>query len=390
MARTARRDAGEGGISQRQDGTWMGQFNVGHKMVPDKSKPGQMKKVPTRKTVYAASKAECRDKLRAARDAWQAEQDRKVKTPATYTLHQCIEDWLADERLKGIISEKTIAKAEGQARIWIYPKYGSQKLARMYAPDFEEILLNAATGNGKRSLGDIKSIMVRAVHRAMKGSPPLIDANYAQVADLPGKCLPPRPKMAMDRDMIAAVMQAAEGTRHHAMMAVSIYMGLRPGELRCLMWADVLWDENVLWVRRGGYEGGGTKNPWSERRLAIPKLVSEPLRAWQEAQQAEREAAGPAWHDNDLVFCYEDGRPYDSDGLAWYYGQITKKAGLGALSPYKGRFTLVSVLFDANVNSNKIAEQVGHKSDIVTKLVYKQVISTKQTDAADAIDGAFG
>lgn len=368
----------------------MGQFNVGHKMVPDKNKPGQMKRVPIRKTVYAATKPECKEKLRKAKDAWQAEQDRKVKTPETYTLYQCIEDWLADERLKAIKSATTINKAEGQAKLWIYPKYGHKKLGQMYAPDFEEILLNAATRNGKRSLGDIKSIMVRAVHRAMKGSPPLIDANYAQVADLPGKFVPPRPKMAMDRDMIAAVMQAAEGTRHHAMMAVSIYMGLRPGELRCLKWDDVLWDENIIWVRDGGYEGGRMKNPWSERKLAIPKRVSVPLRAWQAAQQAEREAAGPAWQETNLVFCYEDGKAYDKDGIAWAYGQVTKKAGLGALSPYKGRFTLVSVLFDAKVNSNKIAEQVGHKSDIVTKLVYKQVIAKQQTDAADAIDDAFG
>jgi len=49
----------------------------------------------------------------------------------------------------------------------------------------------------------------------------------------------------------------------------------------------------------------------------------------------------------------------------------------------------VSVLFDAEVPSERIADLVGHKSDIATKTVYRHLIKPMLRDTADVIDSAL-
>ena len=47
-----------------------------------------------------------------------------VRTPATYTIEDCVEDWLASlER-----DPHTMETVMGQARKWIYPRIGAKKL----------------------------------------------------------------------------------------------------------------------------------------------------------------------------------------------------------------------------------------------------------------------
>ena len=60
------------------------------------------------------------------------------------------------------------------------------------------------------------------------------------------------------------------------------------------------------------------------------------------ARQAnERRAADDAWHDNDLVFCHENGAPYTSDQLNWRFSKMTRKAGIGRWHAHEGRHTAV-------------------------------------------------
>ena len=60
------------------------------------------------------------------------------------------------------------------------------------------------------------------------------------------------------------------------------------------------------------------------------------------ARQAnERRAAGDAWHDNDLVFCHENGDAYTSDQLNWRFSKMTRKAGIGRWHAHEDRHTAV-------------------------------------------------
>jgi site-specific recombinase XerC len=97
--------------------------------------------------------------------------------------------------------------------------------------------------------------------------------------------------------------------RLEALFVLAITLGLRPGELRALTWDHVDLDQGVIHVWRSTRRDGDTKTPKSRRSLVLPKRAIDALKAHKKRQGAERLAAGEAWHDHDLVFCHEDGRP---------------------------------------------------------------------------------
>ena len=87
-------------------------------------------------------------------------------------------------------------------------------------------------------------------------------------------------------------------------------------------------------------------------------------------QAEERRAAGKAWHDNNLVFCHENGAPYTSDQLNWRFSKMTRRAGIGRWHAHEGRHTAVSIMSSNGVPIQDISDTVGHKSTHVTETVY--------------------
>jgi hypothetical protein len=75
-----------------------------------------------------------------------------IRTPATYTIEQCVKDWLDSiER-----DPHTMATLHSQAKKWIYPKIGSTKLKDFNATDADRFFKELGKVLSKRSLMMIK------------------------------------------------------------------------------------------------------------------------------------------------------------------------------------------------------------------------------------------
>jgi cytochrome c5 len=66
-------------------------------------------------------------------------------------------------------------------------------------------------------------------------------------------------------------------------------------------------DKGVVRIWRSASRSGDTKTPASKRSLELPKRAFVALTAHKARQAKERRAAGEAWHDNNFVFCHENG-----------------------------------------------------------------------------------
>ena len=113
------------------------------------------------------------------------------------------------------------------------------------------------------------------------------------------------------------------------------------------------------------------------------------LRARKRRQAAEREAAGEAYHDSNLVFCHEDGTMYTRDALNWRFSKMTRRAGIGHWHAHEGRHTAVSIMSNNGVPIQDIADTVGHKSTHVTETVYRHVIAPAIRGGASVMDDVF-
>jgi integrase len=433
-----RRERGDDGISwDKVNKCYVGTISLGY------GEDGKR----LRRYVRGKTKTEVKDKL----DELHEEIRAGIETPATYTVRQCVADWLDSlER-----DPHTMATYRGQAEKWIYPKIGRTKLKDFKAADADRFFRDVAKVLSKASLVKIKSTLVRSIRRAQKYD--LIGRNVAELVDLP-QGQPGHPSRAMTEEQAGKVLEAAggqptsfvkvvkvgqakcaathaateanelacgtwtrrgalvteigtdlatttcrfcranlgldadanENRRLEALFVLSITLGLRPGELRKLAWDHVDLDNGVIHVWRSASRTGDVKTPKSKRSLVLPRRAVAALQAHRERQAAERRAAGATWEDNNLVFCHEDGRMYTSDALNWRFGTMTRRAGIGHWHAHEGRHTAVSIMSANGVPLQEISDTVGHKSTHVTETVYRHVIVPAIRGGATVMDQIFG
>src|SRR5271154_279789 len=165
-----------------------------------------------RRTVRGKTKQEVKDKLDELHDDLKA----GLRTPATYTVRQCVADWLDSLEL----DPHTMATYRGQAEKWVYPKIGRMKLKDFTAIDADRFLRDAGKTLSKASLVKLKATLVRSIRRAQKFD--LIGRNVAELADVPSG-QPGHPSRAMTERQASQVLRAASGqvTRYVAVVRIS-------------------------------------------------------------------------------------------------------------------------------------------------------------------------
>jgi integrase len=199
-----------------------------------------------------------------------------------------------------------------------------------------------------------------------------------------------------------AILTAAEGRRLHAYIVVSLLTGARTEELRALTWDHVDPDGDPhaspsvpphVAVWRSVRTGGDTKTRKSRRTLALPKRCVDALRDLRDRQGQERTAAGPRWHDTGLVFTTRYGTALNPANVRRDVRKAIKSAtGVDAWdwTPRELRHSFVPLLSDSGIPVEEISRLVGHKSTVVTELVYRKQIRPVLQGGADVMDRIFG
>ena len=110
-------------------------------------------------------------------------------------------------------------------------------------------------------------------------------------------------------------------------------------------------------------------------------------------QGGERETAGDRWQDDlGLVFTTRHGGPLDAADVRRDFRTAIKTAeGIdpSQWTPRELRHSFVSLLSDSRVPLERISLLVGHKSTLVTELVYRQQIWPVLQDGAEVMDSIF-
>jgi integrase len=417
-----RRDRGDGSITwDKINKCYTGRISLGYSGDGARNRP----------TVRGRTKTEVKEKL----DALREEINAGVRPRATYTVEMCVKDWLDSierdphtmETLTGqarnwiypkigatklrdftateadnffkelgqILSKRTLVMIKSTLRRSIRRAQVHNLIARNVVELIDlpggqpgrpsramtqaqaSKVLKAASG---QKAGFIKVVRASkgpdgAAHAATDtgelacGNKPHPDATVTEVSvelqDV--TCRTCRSQLGLDDS------DEANG-RLQALFVISITLGLRPGELRKLTWDHVDLSRRVVHIWRSASKSGDTKTPGSKRSLELPKRAIAALAAHKQRQARERRVASGAWHDNDLVFCHENGDPYTSDQLNWRFSRMTRKAGIGRWHAHEGRHTAVSIMSSNGVPIQEISDTVGHKSTHVTETVYRHVI----------------
>jgi integrase len=433
-----RRDRGDDGISwDKTHSYYLGTISLGYDVTGKR----------VRRTVSGRTKTEVKDKLDNLRDEIKA----GLRTPKNYTVEQCVRDWLDSLTLDPCTiasyrgqAEKWIYPKIGRAKLKDLTGTDLEAFFSKLAPHLTKRsmvmvkstlrrsirraqrhdligrnvaelidLPDGRPGHPSRARTQEQAGLVLATARAIEAGYTLLvkvgncPAAATHAASPAGKLAcgtRPHRKAAIQHlgdDLAAATCRscraqlgldstAPPAARLEALFVVAITVGLRPGELRALTWDHLDLANGAIHVWKSARRGGDTKTPSSRRTLRLPRRAITALQAHKKIQAAERLAAGQSWHDNNLVFCHPDGRPYSRDGLNYRFARITRHAGIGHWHAHEGRHTAVSIMSSNGVPIQDIADTVGHKSTHVTETVYRHVIVPAIRGGAAVMDDIFG
>lgn len=377
----ARRARGDGAVYEDRDrGVWFASIELGRD--PDTGRR-------VRRKVSAPTKSAALEEL----DKLRAEKRRTGTVPRQdTTVESVIADRLANppQNVRSPITRRVHA----DHALRIIAALGRVKLVRLTPGQVERFLRAMADdGYARKTIADTRSLLAGAIRRAERDG--LVGRNVAALAELPEGAR--KHSRAMTLEQIGTLLACDLTPWWRAYISVGVMCGLRPGELLGLRWQDVDFAERLVRVRHSLKQanGGGPvladlKTERSRRTLVMPSAVASALRALKAGQAAMRLQLGSAYADHDLVFSRDDGRPASRQSVYAGFRRVCKRAGIGQFHPHELRHTFVSVLSDAGVDMEQIADAAGHVSSNVTRTVYRHQISDKVAAAAAAMDRIFG
>lgn len=375
-----KRANGEGSISQRSDGRWVGRISLGNDATGKR----------IRKTVYGKTQKEALDKLDALK------QQAKLNTKsiaAPESLAAYLQWWLANDVAVNRAS-KTYEEYEASVRLQSIPFIGHIKLAKLDGDD-----LVTWQGNLKRKgFSDnqrLRSIRVlrNALNKAVKGRK--IPFNPCAALDIPtverAEVTPLEPEKCHE------LFEECKAHRLGDAITLAIMTGLRLREIFALDWSAVNLPEGVLVVRKTLEElsrrtakalGKGTlnekppKSKKSKRVITLEPIAVEALR--QRLKKAKEEGFDPA----EVAVIFPDtigGRLRGSNfnEQCWY--PIRAKLGIQHVKFHDLRHTQASLMLYAGVDMKIIQQRLGHANFATTADMYAHLMTDSQAKATEKL-----
>jgi integrase len=368
-----RRDKGSGSLTYDSNaGRWMARLDLG---ITPAGKRVRLK-------ATAATRAEARRKLEQLRDKHQAGVD---LTQRHQTISDLVELWL-QRGLPTATSPGTRANYATVLGTHVQPALGEARADDLTVEHVEALLDSMADrGYAASTIRLALSLLRRVLTFGQRRG--IVVRNVADLAQPPAA--PTKPREALTVDQARRLMQAGRGERYGPLITLSLLLGLRPGEATGLTWPHVHLDTDppTLTVEHslrrlpdGTLDLAQPKTASSRRTLALPEPCITALRQQQTLQDKDRRTAGPDWSNPQLlVFTTDTGSPLDPSNVRRALARIANEAGIGRVHPHQLRHATASLLSDAGVPLEDIADTLGHRSVIITADIYRHPLQSVRT-----------
>ena len=380
-AMTRRRAVGEGSIFFDEDKQrWVGAIAVGGR----------------RRKVIASTKTEARKRLDALRRNVAAGEP---VGDGNITVSHVLERWQ-----RRALAGKDIAPSTRETYAWccsrLQDEIGGARLRTFDVEDLEAALDRMSIGSkgvkplSRAALIKIRSVLGQALDFAMRGG--LVARNVARIAELTPTAKRTEPRRSLQPDQARMLLAAFDGHRLGAMFTIMLTVGLRPGEAAGLSWDDIDVDLGRIAIRRSIQLVRGSpalvdtlKTARSRRTIDLPAVAADALRHHRKRQLEERLAAD-TWSDDKLAFATSRGTVLSPANVRRDLAGITESLGLGTWRPNELRHTAASLLSDAGVALEHVADLLGHTNTRMLEQTYRHSVQPSTRAAVAPMDKILG
>lgn len=186
---------------------------------------------------------------------------------------------------------------------------------------------------------------------------------------------------------------------------LTLYSGMRKGEVLGLTWNNIDFDNRKLYVtqqltRIKDYRKDATaktmlgiiddtKTKTSKRIIYIAPVIMEELKKHKEKQSREKLKWSYEYKDFNMVFCREDGHYIDPGTFRDFYLRTLKKAQIAPKTFHALRHTFATRALEINSNIKTVSEILGHASIQITLDTYSHVSKDLQEETMQKMIDSF-
>lgn len=365
----SKRADGEGTVTQRSDGRWMGRLSVSRDV------DGKVHRL----TVYGSTQKEAVEKLKVLR----TQRDSNAKSVVSKdSVAGYLTRWLendVDVNREG----KTHQEYEGTVRLYISPFIGHIKLSKL---DGEQLVAWQGTLKRKGFSPNMRLRSIRVLRNALNKAVKLRLLPYNPIMALDKPKVTRKQVTPLEPEACQGLFKACQSHRLGDLIVLAAMTGLRKGELFALNWNAVNLDEGVLVVRKTLQELRGLtlkepKTSAGKRVVSLDPVAIEALRS--RLKKAKEEGFEP--EDVPVVFPNERGgylRGSNFDRWVWY--PIRKAAGIADTFVFHDlRHTQASLMLAAGVDLKVIQSRLGHRDFATTANTYSHLLQNAQNEAVE-------
>lgn len=381
MPRKAKKNAqGAGTIRKRSDGRWEARYTVGFDPATGKQK---------QKSIYGKTQKEVRERLAEITTELD---DGTYMEPTKNTVSEWLEVWL-EIYVRFSVKPYTLDAYQRVCRNYLSPALGMLRLSALTAPQIQHFYnsLLMEKNLSPKTVRNIHGIFHRAMEQAVKLG--MIRSNPTELCDLPKarrKDIHP-----MEQDKIGAFLTAIKGNKYELLYLVTLFTGMRQGEVLGLTWDCVDFTHNTLYVNKqlqktkkvgGSYTLAPTKNSRARMVTAAPSVMA--LLKKQRSSQAQAQLlAGSEWENRwGLVFTNELGGHLTHFTVYKHFKEAVRAIGLDEERFHDLRHSYAVAAIESGDDIKTVQSNLGHATASFTLDVYGHVSQKMRQQSAERME----
>ena len=379
--------SGNGNIRKKTVTSKGKQYTVWEGRITTGRNPGTGRQL--QRSVSGKSQKEVREKLQAIAVELN---NGTYREPTKMTLAQWLYIW-ASTYLGGV-KPRTVEIYSSDIRLYIKPALGAVRLEALRTHTIQQFYNQLTAGtNGKRGLSaktvkNIHGVLHHALNQAVANG--LLRSNPADACILPR--VEKKELKPLDEDDISRFLSAIEGSPYEDIFLVTLFTGLREGEVLGLTWDCVNFECGTLLINKQiqlhqekgmkAYALVSPKNGKSRTVAAAPSVI-ERLKHRRAAQAEQQLLAGPLWDNPDnLVFTDPSGKHLTKPTVYRAFKKAVASIGRPDARFHDLRHSYAVAALRSGDDVKTVQSNLGHATAAFTLDVYGHVTDKMKQESA--------
>ena len=186
---------------------------------------------------------------------------------------------------------------------------------------------------------------------------------------------------------------SSEDTKYKVAIILTVFTGVRLGELMGLEWQDVDFKNGIISINRSSQYladmGVFTKVPKTEssiREIAIPEFIISLLEEYKLWYEEQKSIYDELWMNSDRLFVQADGKPMHPSTISKWFVKYVGQIGLPVINFHGLRHTNASLLVAQNIDIAVISARLGHAQISTTLDFYVHPLLSHNRKAGYALE----